>query len=161
MNVEKEKIGRVLFHITPLKNLSRILEKGLEVNSSNNGFVPKSAIKNYYKKYGMQPVFLTTNPVDVYKTQLTESYVKNNKCVILKIDAVDLEDEYAYLKQNPSPYRTYKDVLNSNIVLNRDFISRNNIEPNRIEVFSCAMAFFFFGQIRENVNTSHISSICG
>jgi hypothetical protein len=117
----------MLFHITKEVWLSQILTTGLLVNTNNNGFVPKHAIRGYHEKYGCQPIFLTNDVDFVITTQLTEEYISTNKCVLLAIEETDLEleDEYDYLKQKyPNIQEKYMQY--------KTFICKQNIEPNKI-----------------------------
>ena len=149
-----------LFHITSLKNISKILEGGLLVNSNNHGFIGQQR-NIYYPKYGIQPIFMSTKPKDIYDTQLTDHYVKDNKCVVLSVDVngLKVEDEYEYLKTNPSPWDSFENV-DPRILFKRDFICRNDIKPERISIYSCAMDLFFFGQISTDFYKNYINGIC-
>jgi len=115
-----------LYHITKYKFLNSILQKGLLININFTSFVKQNHIEHYYDKYSMQPIFLTTDYEYIIKTQLTKSFIKNNKLCLLKIfkDIRDLEGEYDYLN-----ITTEKDYQNHK----KSFISKKNIEPKDIK----------------------------
>jgi hypothetical protein len=123
-----------LYHITKLKYLDSILQNGLLINSKNNGFVKKSFINYYHKKYGMQPIFLTNDIEYIVKTQLTKEFIKD--CVILKIivDDIKIEDEYEYLNGKWGLFYTSKEKMidNLNKHFGRCFICKENIKPELI-----------------------------
>jgi hypothetical protein len=124
----------ILYHITEIKNIENILVNGLLINSKNNGFVSRDGIKEYYKKYGLQPIFLTNDVDYIIKTQLTESFFK--KCKILSIDVtgLDLEDEYNYLEEKWNLYYNCNEDMYINILdrKGKSFICKENIKPDRI-----------------------------
>lgn len=136
MDKGKKEKPTVLFHITPMKNVLKILTGGLRINTYNNGFVNREHINEYSRKYGLQPIFLTTDIAGVIKTQLTERFIINNRCVLLQVDArdIEIEDEYEYLKGNPYPYKSF-DSIDPHI-FGRDYICRNDIAPEVITVIS-------------------------
>jgi hypothetical protein len=123
-----------LYHITKEKHIASILIDGLKINSHKVGFVKKSHIANYYKKYGMQPIFLTNDIDYIIKTQLTDVFIKD--CVILKIDISSLiiENEYNYLNNKWNLYyNTKEDMLKSTSkYFGRSFICKTNIKPELI-----------------------------
>lgn len=125
-----------MYHITKKSNLNKILSQGLLVNSNNNGFVKKTYLHNYYIKYGLQPIFLTTDVDFLIKTQLTNNFYKS--CVILKVNvsSLKLEDEYDYLNQKWYLYYKTKNDMFENIsqFLNKTFICKDNIEPDLIYI---------------------------
>ena len=123
-----------LYHITKLRYLDSILTNGLLIDSGKNGFVGKSYLKNYYRKYNMQPIFLTNDIDYIIKTQLTKKFLKDS-CV-LKIDAstLILEDELYYLNSKwYLYYRTEEDMVKNTLEYkNKSFICRENIKPGLI-----------------------------
>jgi hypothetical protein len=128
------KNEKSLYHITKLKYLDNILINGLLINSNKNGFVRKSYLKNYYNKYGLQPIFLTNDVDYIIRTQLTDDFIKDS-CV-LKIDTTTLvlEDEFDYLNNKWNLYYNTKDDMIENIskYVGKSFICRENIKPNLI-----------------------------
>lgn len=127
-------MGKFLYHITKRENLDKILTEGLRINSNKNGFVRKSYIRNYYEKYGLQPIFLTNDFDYIIKTQLTDNFYKS--CVLLKVDisSLKLEDEFDYLNKKWYLYYQSKDDMIKNIskYLGKSFICRESIKPNLI-----------------------------
>jgi hypothetical protein len=125
-----------LYHITKIVYLDNILQNGLLVNSNKNGFVEKSHISEYHKKYGLQPIFLTNDINYIVKTQLTDSFVKD--CVVLTVntDMLNVECEFEYLNDNWMLYYTSKQGMIRDISKHKGktFICRENIEPKHIEI---------------------------
>lgn len=123
-----------MYHITKLRYLDSILTNGLLIDSGKNGFVNKSYLKNYYRKYNMQPIFLTNDIDYIIKTQLTKKFLKDS-CV-LKIDAstLILEDELYYLNSKwYLYYRTEEDMIKNTLEYkNKSFICKENIKPSLI-----------------------------
>jgi hypothetical protein len=131
-----EKSYDFLYHITKLCFLDNIITEGLLINSNKNGFVKKGYIKEYYKKYDLQPIFLTNNYNYIIETQLPPSFFK--KCIVLKINSVglDIEDEFEYLNQRWNLYfKTKKDFIkNISKNPNRSFICKEDIKPELIKI---------------------------
>jgi hypothetical protein len=129
-----EELSKSLYHITKLKYVDNIIINGLLINSNKNGFVRKSYLKNYYTKYGLQPIFLTNDVDYIIKTQLTDDFIKDS-CV-LKIDTTTLilEDEFDYLNNKWYLHYNTKDDMIKNIskYVGKSFICRENIKPNLI-----------------------------
>lgn len=128
-----------LYHITKVEFLPNILVQGLLVNSGNNGFVKKSYIREYDKKYGMQPIFLTKSFSSVVETDLgTELFLK--KFVVLKIqaDTLPIEDEYDYLIKNWHLYVTSKQLMLDRLKnsMGNRFICKQNIKPELIHNYN-------------------------
>ena len=125
---------KFLYHITKRKYLDRILTEGLLINSNKNGFVRKSYLENYYKKYGLQPIFLTNDVDYIIKTQLTSDFCKS--CVLLKVDvgSLKLEGEFDYLNEKWHLYYESKNDMLKNISksIGKTFICKENINPNLI-----------------------------
>lgn len=123
-----------LYHITKIEYLNNILTEGLLINSNKNGFVNKSYLKNYYIKYGLQPIFLTNDVDYIINTQLTTKFCKS--CVLLKIDASDLkiEDEFSYLNEKWNLYYQSKNDMVKNVskYLGKSFICIESIKHNLI-----------------------------
>lgn len=120
----------VLYHITKEKYLNKILSEGIKTNTKHSGFCKFNIIKEYHKNYGMQPIFLTSDVDYIIYSQLTSEYIKKHKMIILEIntDNLELENEYNYIKNKFYDVETL--CLN-----NKTFISRKNIETNRIIKF--------------------------
>jgi len=127
-------MDKFLYHITKRKYLDRILTEGLLINSNKNGFVRKSYLENYYKKYGLQPIFLTNDVDYIIKTQLTSDFCKS--CVLLKVDvgSLKLEGEFDYLNEKWHLYYESKNDMLKNISksIGKTFICKENINPNLI-----------------------------
>lgn len=127
---------KFLYHITKEKFLSNILQQGLLVNSSNHSFVRRDYVKNYYKKYNLQPIFLTNDPNFIIETQITKKFFIDEKMCILKILVTNLniEDELEYLKTKWNLYyKTYENMYkNCEKHFGKSFICKENINKNRI-----------------------------
>lgn len=125
-----------LYHITKVDFLPGILAQGLLVNSGNNGFVKKSYIKEYHKKYGMQPIFLTNDIGSVIETDLgKKTFLK--EFVVLKIqsETLQLEGEYDYLVENWEKFFVSKDSSQLDKIKessSRRFVCKQNIGPQLI-----------------------------
>ena len=87
---------KYLYHITKSRNVLSILTCGLKSNTNKAGFVDRSFIKEYYKKYNTQPVFLTSDVEFIIKTQLTDKWMFDSDAKILRIDVSGLVLEYEY-----------------------------------------------------------------
>jgi len=126
---------KYLYHITKEKYLSNIIANGLQINSGKNGFVKRNYLKFYKDKYGMQPIFLTSDIQYVIDTQLTPEFIKKHKCYVIKIkaDSLQVENEYQYMKDNWKEYYDIEAIDNS---WDKCFICRINIDINLIEEIS-------------------------
>ena len=125
---------KFLYHITKIKYLDNILIEGLLINSNRNGFVNKSHLKNYYIKYGLQPIFLTNDINFIIKTQLTDNFIKDCCVLKIKVSSLKLEGEYDYLNENWQRYYHTKENMLTNIskYSGKTFICKENIKPNLI-----------------------------
>lgn len=127
-------INNILYHITKNKYIDDILICGLKINSGYCGFVNKFYIKEYYKKYGMQPIILTNNIEYIIKTQLTSKFIKNCSVLSINVNGLYIEDEYKNLNKNWSLYyNSYDDMYdNCKNYYNKSFICKENINLIKI-----------------------------
>jgi hypothetical protein len=121
-----------LYHITKEKYVSNIITNGLQINSNKNGFVHRDYLKYYKDKYGMQPIFLTSDIQYVIDTQLTPEFIQKHRCYVIKIkvDSLQIENEYQYMKDD---WQEYYDIDVINKSWDKCFICRTNIDFNLIE----------------------------
>ena len=129
------KIG-FLYHLTKEKNLNSILQSGLKINTNKFGFVRKSYKEYYFKKYDMQPIFLTTDVDYCIEKYLTKKFIKLNRCHFLKIknDNLELEDEVQYLIDRWKDWDGSLSEATKNFEKFKgiNFICRSNIDKNLI-----------------------------
>lgn len=127
-----------LFHITKEKYLPSILSHGLIINSNNTGFVGKYYIKNYYKKYGMQPIFLTNDYSFIIETQLTKLFLKDSVLLQINSSLILIEDEYNYDNiYFQVIYGSYQKMIeNLKLNIGKTFICKHNINPELITVIN-------------------------
>ncbi len=92
-----------LYHVTRGKYVEDILKNGLKVNSGKNGFISsKTNIQKYYEPlHGIQPIFLSSNYINLVREQLTPSWILSNQCKVLLVDVSGLKirNEYHYLAE--------------------------------------------------------------
>lgn len=115
----------ILYHVTPKRKLSSILESGLLPNQ--RACIGKER-KQFYN--GVQPIFLCNDPVRLADEQLGRLWIAREKAVILIIDCSGLVliDEYHW--------------TDPNIASNRDpllstWVCMHQIFPDRIIGVSC------------------------
>lgn len=131
-------IPEFLYHITPHKNLDKILVEGLLPDTKNRGICvlnSREQKRRLAKKYGMQPIFLTTNPKLVIGTQAGPGWVKTYNPVLLKIDTANLilEDEFDYLKEKwGKQYISYEAAIKAH-PLGVHYICRHPIPKESIK----------------------------
>lgn len=127
----------ILYHITKFEYLPSILTQGLQINSGKNGFVKTQYLPNYYAKYKIQPIFLTSDIDFIVKKDLTKDFVEKNKLFVLKFRArkIEVEPEFHYLDWR----ELFRDELTYGCVIaniknriGKTFICRNNIPKELI-----------------------------
>jgi hypothetical protein len=65
------------FHFSPCRNFFSIKSRGLRVNTGKTGFcVTRKCIARYRVQFGMQPIFLTSSPLSIVRTQLGDTWKK-------------------------------------------------------------------------------------
>jgi hypothetical protein len=135
----------ILYHITIKEYSDDILKNGLNINIDKreqryHAFTLPECRKKYIAKYGLCPIFLTIAPQKVKETQIGSNW-KKLTYIILSVDVRGLliESEYDYLKLKKNkkfnPYSTFTEAK-KHYPVNRDFICKENISPNRITFFS-------------------------
>lgn len=93
----------ILYHITPSKNLSSIMEKGL---------VPAFGKGLYCLEGERRPVvWLTDNPEYILAKQAGEEWIANHKPIVLKVncDKLDVKQYMSYVTGIPTiaPHEYY------------------------------------------------------
>ena len=131
-------IPEFLYHITPYKNLNKILKEGLIPDTKNSGIcVLKGRMqrRRLVEKYGIQPIFLTTSPKLVLDTQAGPGWIKTYNPALLKIETTNLilEDEFDYLKEKWSKqYTSYETAIKAH-PLGVHYICRHAIPKDSIK----------------------------
>lgn len=89
------------FHFTLPEFLSDILAVGLRINSGHEG-AGRNKVDFYKTHFGMQPIFLTTNPDRTIETMLGSSA---RRYVLLKVDPPSvIEERYPKLFDCEPPW---------------------------------------------------------
>lgn len=137
--ISQRIVPEFLYHVTPRKNLDKILAEGLFPDTKNSGICAlrgKEQKQHWAKKYGMQPIFLTTDPKVVICTQAGEWWIREYDAVLLKVDTANLflEDEFDYLKEKwNKQYTSYEAAIKAH-PLGVHYICRHPISKEDIEV---------------------------
>jgi hypothetical protein len=106
------------------------------ISTTNN----KEWRKRLEAKYGVQPIFLTTDISFIITTQAGKDWVRKNKPVILEILTKDLvvEDEFDYLKERWSRYYSSYEAAKKAHQLGVSYICKHPIPVDAIKVFGSA-----------------------
>lgn len=106
------------FHFTLKDNVENILSTGLKINFGKSGFRKDNFVEHYIKHFGIQPIFLTINPVMTIETMLGNSVSKYS---LLEIDINPI-----YKEVYPKNYKDQSDALWDGF----SFVYFNNINQN-------------------------------
>lgn len=133
----------ILFHVSKIHNRDSILSNGLLTDSNKrlsikSGFCNhrKEVFDEYYSRYGIQPIFLTSNPKRLISEQLTHESMLNTIIFEVDVSNIPIEWEYEYFIDHWNKYFASKEQMMKRVAsLDRyTFISRHDIERERIKI---------------------------